>query len=99
MLEADPIALEFGSEAPNMAEGTYGRDDEGEGVEVGGCEGGGDTVARTPFVERTPAGRGARWSMFPRSSCLKVRGTSDPGLLSPRGMLAENNKVKPPVRR
>ena len=82
-----------------MTEGTYGGDGEREDVEIGGCRGGRDTVARTPFVQRAPAGKGARWSISPRSSCLKVRGTSDPGLLPSGGMLAENNKVKPPVRR
>ena len=99
MPEADSVGLESGSEALNMVdmtEQTYGRDGGGEDVEVGGCEGVRGT-ARTPFVQRAPAGRGVRLKIFPTSSCLKVEGTSSPGLLAPSGRPARNNKRKPPI--
>ena len=99
MPEAGSVVLESGSEALNVAditEGTYGGDGEGEDVEVAGCDGVSGT-ARTPFVQRAPAGKGVRSKIFPTSSCLKVEGTSNPGLLAPSGRPALNNKRKPPI--
>ena len=101
MVEADSNILEYKSETLNeigLTEWTYGDGTGDWDVEAGGIGGRdeegirGARVGRTPFVQRNPAGRGARSIIPPAFNCLKVRGTSTPKFLSPNGRPAENNR-------
>ena len=82
-------------------EGGDVEDEDAEGEDVWG-EGVGSArrirLVRMLFVERQPGGRDRVGTIRPTSNGLKVRGTSMPSCLSPKGQPAENNKWKQPLR-